>query len=163
MVDFQEVYNLYFRDVYKYALSLSRDSTVAEEITQETFFKAMKSIGSFRGQCRLYVWLCQIAKNTYISYSQKQSRIFPEMECADESTLEEHFLNKESAFEIHKVLHRLPEPYKEVFSLRIFGELSFGQIGGLFGKSAGWARVTFYRAKQRIIEDRERAEKNERT
>lgn len=112
MVDFQEVYNLYFRDVYKYALSLSRDPTVAEEITQETFFKAMKSIGSFRGQCRLYVWLCQIAKNTYISYSQKQSRIFPEMECTDESTLEEHFLNKESAFEIHKVLHRLPEPYK---------------------------------------------------
>jgi RNA polymerase sigma-70 factor (ECF subfamily) len=88
MVDFQEVYNLYFRDVYKYALSLSRDPTVAEEITQETFFKAMKSIGSFRGQCRLYVWLCQIAKNTYISYSQKQSRIFPEMECTDESTLE---------------------------------------------------------------------------
>ena len=153
MVDFQEVYNLYFRDVYKYALSLSRDPTVAEEITQETFFKAMKSIGSFRGQCRLYVWLCQIAKNTYISYSQKQSRIFPEMECTDESTLEEHFLNKESAFEIHKVLHRLPEPYKEVFSLRVFGELPFSQIGELFGKTESWARVTYHRARLRIKEE----------
>ena len=74
MADFQEVYDLYFRDVYKYALSLSRDPQVTEEITQETFFKALKSIDSFRGQCRLYVWLCQIAKNTYLTYCRKQSR-----------------------------------------------------------------------------------------
>ena len=153
MEDFQEVYNLYFRDVYKYALSLSRDPTVAEEITQETFFKAMKSIGSFRGQCRLYVWLCQIAKNTYITYCQKQTRANSEMEFSSGTTLEEHLLTKESAFEIHKVLHHLPEPYKEVFSLRVFGELPFSQIGELFGKTESWARVTYHRARLKIKEE----------
>ena len=75
------------------------------------------------------------------------------MECTDESTLEEHFLNKESAFEIHKVLHRLPEPYKEVFSLRVFGELPFSQIGELFGKTESWARVTYHRARLKIKEE----------
>ena len=153
MADFEKVYDLYFRDVYKYALSLSRSPQIAEEITQETFFKALKNIDTFRGQCRLYVWLCQIAKNTYITYCQKQSRICPEMEGSGETMLEEHFLTKESAFEIHKVLHRLPEPYKEVFSLRVFGELSFAQIGELFGKTESWARVTYHRARLKIKEE----------
>ncbi len=153
MSDFQEVYDLYFRDVYKYALSLSRDPHIAEEITQETFFKALNKIDSFRGQCRLYVWLCQIAKNTYFTYTQKQSRSIPMLETTSEETLESHLLSKESAFEIHKVLHRLTEPYKEVFSLRVFGELSFRQIGELFGKTESWARVTYHRARQKIKEE----------
>ena len=151
MTEFQAVYDRYFRDVYKYALSISRDPAVAEEITQETFFKAMKSIDSFRGQCRLYVWLCQIAKNTYITYCQKQSRASPAEEPSGES-LEDRLLTKESAFEIHKLLHRLPEPYKEVFSLRVFGELPFSQIGELFGKTESWARVTYHRARLKIKE-----------
>ncbi len=153
MSDFQEVYDLYFKDVYKYALSLSRDPGLAEEITQETFFKALRKIDSFRGQCRLYVWLCQIAKNTYYTHSQKQSRETPPAEITSDENLEENLLNKESAFEIHKVLHRLPEPYKEVFSLRIFGELSFRQIGELFGKTESWARVTYHRARLKIKEE----------
>ena len=140
MTDFQEVYDLYFKDVYKCALSLSRNEHVAEEVTQETFFKALKNIDSFRGQCRLYVWLCQIAKNTYFTYIQKQKRDAPEEEGASGESLEERLITKESAFEIHKVLHKLPEPYKEVFSLRVFGELSFAQIGELFGKTESWAR-----------------------
>ena len=150
MIDFEEVYDLYFRDVYKYALSLSRDPQVAEEITQETFFKALKTIDSFRGQCRLYVWLCQIAKNTYLTYYQKRSRTIPEVEVGSETNLEERLLTKESAFEIHQVLHRLQEPYKEVFSLRVFGELPFVQIGELFGKTESWARVTYHRARLKI-------------
>ncbi len=153
MPDFQEVYDLYFRDVYKYALSLSRDPHIAEEITQETFFKALKHIDSFRGQCRLYVWLCQIAKNTYFTYMQRQGRSAAKRECIPEESLEENLLVRESAFEIHKVLHHLPEPYKEVFSLRIFGELSFRQIGELFGKTESWARVTYHRARQKIKEE----------
>lgn len=153
MTEFQEVYDLYFKDVYKYALSLSRNPHVAEEITQETFFKALKNIDSFRGQCRLYVWLCQIAKNTYFTYSQKQSRASPAAELTSGESLEEHLLTKESAFEIHKVLHRLPEPYKEVFSLRVFGELPFSQIGELFGKTESWARVTYHRARLKIKEE----------
>lgn len=153
MAEFQEVYDLYFRDVYKYALSLSRDPDVAEEITQETFFKALKNIDSFRGQCRLYVWLCQIAKNTYLTQLQKQSRASPEVEVPSGESLEDRLLTRESAFEIHKVLHRLPEPYKEVFSLRVFGELPFSQIGELFGKTESWARVTYHRARTKIKEE----------
>ncbi|MBR1972357.1 MAG: RNA polymerase sigma factor [Oscillospiraceae bacterium] len=153
MQDFQEVYDLYFKDVYKYSLSLCRDPGLAEEITQETFFKALRNIDSFRGQCRLYVWLCQIAKNTYFTYSQKRGRSAPEQELSSGETLEDRLLTQESAFEIHKLLHRLPEPYKEVFSLRVFGELSFQQIGLLFGKTESWARVTYHRARMKIKEE----------
>lgn len=153
MTDFQKVYDLYFKDVYKYALSLSHDPHIAEEITQETFFKALKSIDSFRGQCRLYVWLCQIAKNTYFTYAGKRQREGAEQEFSSGDSMEEKLLTKETAFEIHKLLHNLPEPYKEIFSLRVFGELSFSQIGELFGKTESWARVTYHRARLKIKEE----------
>ena len=152
--EFQEVYELYFKDVYKYVLALCRDEHMAEEVTQETFFKALRSIDSFRGQCKLYVWLCQIAKNTYFSMAAKNKtdgmEEFPENA---EDALESALLTKESAFEIHRVLHELEEPYKEVFSLRVFGELSFKQIGQLFGKTESWARVTYHRARLKIKEE----------
>lgn len=151
MEDYQEIYSLYFQDVYKYVLALSRDPNLAEEITQETFFKALKSLDSFQGQCKLYVWLCQIAKNTFLSYLKKHKE--PETEEPLAHSLEEMLLNKESAFQIHQALHNLPEPYKEVFSLRVLGELSFRQIGLLFGKTENWARVTYHRARLKIKEE----------
>lgn len=153
MTDFQEVYDLYFKDVYKYALSLCRDEQTAEEVTQETFFKALKHIDSFKGQCRLYVWLCQIAKNTYFTYARKTARHTPEHEAPSGESPEDKLLEKESAFEIHRILHGLSEPYKEVFSLRVFGELSFAQIGILFGKTESWARVAYHRARLKIKEE----------
>ena len=153
MEDYQEIYTLYFQDVFKYVLALSRDPSLAEEITQEAFFKALKSLDSFQGQCKLYVWLCQIAKNTYLSYLKKHKE--PEKEETRTSSLEEMMLDKESAFLIHQALHNLPEPYKEVFSLRVLGELSFRQIGLLFGKTENWARVTYHRARLTIKEELE--------
>lgn len=156
MADFEEVYNLYFKDVYKYVLSLCREEETAQEITQETFFKALRSIDSFRGQCKLYVWLCQIAKNTYYSHAGKTSRSSFEESAAylaAEGDLEETLADREDAFRIHRILHSLPEPYKEVFSLRVFGELPFKQIGLLFGKTESWARVTFHRARLKIKEE----------
>lgn len=153
MEDYQEIYTLYFQDVFKYVLALSRDPSLAEEITQEAFFKALKSLDSFQGQCKLYVWLCQIAKNTYLSYLKKHKE--PEKEETLTSSLEEMMLDKESVFLIHQALHNLPEPYKEVFSLRVLGELSFRQIGLLFGKTENWARVTYHRARLTIKEELE--------
>ena len=152
MPEFQEVYELYFRDVYKYVLALCRDEHMAEEVTQETFFKVLKSIDSFRGQCKLYVWLCQIAKNTYFSIAAKNRRAEEVLPEETEDALERALMTKESAFEIHRLLHGLEEPYKEVFSLRVFGELSFQQIGQLFGKTESWARVTYHRARLKIRE-----------
>lgn len=155
MTDFTDVYNKYFRDVYRYALALTKNESLAEELTQETFFKALKSIEQFDGRCRLYVWLCQIAKNTYFTMYRKEIRQQQELELQDSFSFEDKLLNKETAFDIHKVLHRLEEHYKEVFSLRTFGELSFRQIGQLFNKTESWARVTYHRAKIKIREELE--------
>lgn len=151
MEDYEQIYTLYFQDVYRYVCALSRDANLAEEITQETFFKALKSLDSFRGQCRLYVWLCQIAKHTYLSHLKKRKE--PESEEPLSNSVEEMMLEKKSAFQIHQALHNLSEPYKEVFSLRVLGELSFRQIGLLFGKTENWARVTYHRARLKIKEE----------
>lgn len=153
MTDFQAVYEEYFTDVYKYVFSLCRDEHLAEEVTQETFFKALKNIDSFRGQCRLYVWLCQIAKNTYFSLATKPKDISFEDITASENGPEEALLQQDSAFAVHRILHTLEEPYKEVFSLRVFGQLSFRQIGTLFNKTESWARVTYHRARMKIKEE----------
>ena len=153
MTEFEEVYRLYFRDVYRYCLALCRDEETAEEVTQETFFKALNAIDQFDGRCRLYVWLCQIAKNTYFSMRSKKRPDGLEADIPSGESLEERLLTKESAFEIHRILHRLEEPYKEVFSLRTFGELPFKQIGELFGKTESWARVTYHRARLKIKEE----------
>lgn len=155
MTDFNEIYKLYFRDVYKYVLSLSRNEAIAEEITQETFFKALRNIDKFEGKCKLYVWLCQIAKNCYFTFvknEQKSTMLNETQETANEVNIEQSLLTKESALEIHKALHSLEEPYKEVFTLRVFGELSFQQIGILFEKTESWARVTYHRAKTKLKE-----------
>lgn len=152
MTEFQNVYELYFKDVYKYVLALCRDEHMAEEVTQETFFKALKSIDSFRGQCKLYAWLCQIAKNTYFSMAAKAQKREPG-EIPETEDPEAALLRSESAFEIHRALHALEEPYKEVFSLRVFGQLPFRKIGQIFGKTESWARVTYHRARLRIKEE----------
>ncbi len=154
MTDFGEIYNLYMKDVYKYVLAISRNPDVAEEITQETFFKALKGIDKFKGECKISVWLCQIAKNTYYSYCAKEKRRSEHIEDITFS-IEDDMMNKEAVFGLHKKLHGLPEPYKEVFSLRIFGELSFAQIAELFGKTESWARVTYYRAKLKMEDKRD--------
>ena len=154
-MDFQEVYNLYFRDVYRYAFSLCRNESVAEEITQEAFFKALAKLDTFDGKCKVSVWLCQIAKNTYISMCRKDKHLAPNTDTAlltGDAGIEENVFDQETAFAIHKVLHALEEPYKEVFSLRTFGELSFKQIAEIFGKTETWARVTYHRARLKIKE-----------
>jgi len=154
VTDFERVYDLYFRDVYRYAYSLCRSESSAEEITQETFFKALKSIDMFDGRCSVFVWLCQIAKNTYLSMVKKSGRTTGIDDCieleSDDATPEAMAITRDEAMALHRILHSLDEPYKEVFSLRTFGELSFAQIADLFGKSESWARVTYHRAKLKI-------------
>jgi RNA polymerase sigma-70 factor (ECF subfamily) len=135
-VDFDKIYQLYFKDVFIYIRSLSINEDVAEEITQETFVKALKSIDNFDGSKDIRAWLFTIAKNTYFTYYKRQ-KIFADSEVPDEipsieSSLVDHFLNEESAFLIHRFLHSMDEPYKEVFSLRVFGELPFEKIGEPF-------------------------------
>ena len=155
MEDFDKIYAEYHSEVYKFVLTLCQNPTLAEEITQESFFKALKSIDRFNGNCKLSTWLCKIARNTFYSYTKKHNRQvdYPLDAILSDENIEEQFVDKEIAYAIHKVLHKLNEPYKEVFWLRIFGELSFAQIGALFEKTESWARVTYYRAKIMIKEE----------
>ncbi|GIN91877.1 RNA polymerase subunit sigma [Siminovitchia terrae] len=135
--------------------SLSHDESIAEEITQEAFFKALKSIEKFDGSKDIRAWLFTIAKNTYFSHYKRKKRQIDLDVIEEPSTgvqIVKHLMNEEDAFTVHQFLHSMDEPYKEVFSLRTFGELPFEKIGRLFGKSSGWARVTFYRARKKIIE-----------
>jgi len=155
VAEFNDIYIQYFKDVHKYVLSLCRNENVAEEITQETFFKALKGIDSFNGKCKMRVWLCQIGKNTYYSYLEKEGKhtAYPNDEnIADGEDSLQLFISGENAFEIHKLLHNMDEPYKEVFTLRIFGDLSYSQIAELFGKTESWARVTYHRARIKLRE-----------
>lgn len=154
MAGFETIYLEHFDSVFRYTYSLCRDESLAEEITQDAFYKALENLDNFDGKCRLYVWLCQIAKNTYFTYAKKQKRYVSEPESAPTSlpilSIENMILERDTAWQLHKLLHHLQEPYKEVFSLRVFGELPFAQIGELFGKSDSWARLVFYRAKKEI-------------
>jgi len=156
---FEEIYERYFRDVYRFALGLTQDGALAEEVTQDTFFKAMKAIDRFDGSKDIRAWLFTIARNTYYSHCRARKHTLSQeelpQELLDSVRIEERIEDEESAFAIHQFLHGMEEPYKEVFSLRVFGELPYEKIGRLFGKSANWARVTFYRAKLQIIEHME--------
>lgn len=159
MKQIEELYNNYFHDVYLYLKSLSKSDELAEEITQETFFKAIKSVNSFKGDCDIRVWLCQIAKNTFLTHKKKSCRFSEEeipQDLPDRSvSVEDRLEDAQQTMTIHRILHKLGEPHKEVFTLRIFGELSFRQIGEIFGKTESWARVTFHRAKLKIIDELE--------
>ena len=154
-MEFEQIYTTYFRDVYLYICKLSNNEHIAEEITSETFFKAMKSIDNFRGDCDIRVWLCQIAKNCYYSYIKKANRTecIDNVEIAEQGvSFEEQLFRHDTAIQIQKILHDVPEPYKEVFMWRVYAELSFKQIGQIFGKSENWACVTYHRTRNILKE-----------
>ncbi len=155
MLGIDQIYREYFSDVYKYLLVLTKNEHLAEEITQETFFKALRSIDKFKGDCSVYSWLCQIAKNTYFTHLKKEKKADKNTADNSETYIENGFFqieDSESAFLIHSALHNLDEPYKEVFYLKFFTELSYNQIAQLFNKSESWARVTYHRAKLKLKE-----------
>lgn len=159
MTDFEKVYKEYFNDVYLYIKRLSGDEHIAEEITSETFFKALKSIDSFRGECEIRVWLCQIAKNSYYTYIKKNSKIqnVDEAELLNlpdnKNSVADEVINRAEVLEISKILNEMSEPYKEVFMWRVYAELSFKEIAGIFNKNENWACVTYHRARK-MIKDR---------
>ena len=158
-MEFEQIYSTYFESVYRYIWKLSCDEHIAEEITSETFLKAMKSIEDFRGDCDMRVWICQIAKNTYYSYMKKSHRMVSvdeiEIQSITDSNafIEEQIGIQEEIRQIRKILHMMSDPYKEVFMWRVFGEMSFKEIGALYGKTDNWACVTYHRARK-MIQDR---------
>lgn len=162
MREFEGVYQAYFGDVYRCALRLTEgDNALAEDLTSDCFLKAMTAIEGFRGECELRVWLCQILKRLYVDELRRRQRRptaeLPE-ELPDPEDLEERFISGSEAMRAHQALHQLPEPYLEVFSLRVMGGLSFKQIAGLFGRSDNWASVVYHRARRRLMDELEEEE-----
>ncbi len=155
MSAFEELYKQYYSQVYFYVLGLCRNEHIAEEITQETFFKVLKKMDTFKGECKVNVWMIQIAKNTFYNYCrEKKFALESSLDGVEtERTIEEKIIDQEAAGQIHVILHRMQEPYKEVFWMRTFGELSFKEIGSIHGKTESWARVTYHRAKLMIKEE----------
>ncbi|MBO4938787.1 MAG: sigma-70 family RNA polymerase sigma factor [Oscillospiraceae bacterium] len=153
----QEVLCAEYESVYRYVLSLCRSDSEAQDLTQETFLKAMKAADHFEGNSSLYTWLCAIAKNLWLNKCRKEQRVVSSSSCErplpdNAVSPEQYVIDQDLSMRVHQVLHELNEPYKEVFSLRVFGQLSFGQIAQLFSKTESWARVTFHRARKMIIE-----------
>ena len=155
MLDFEMVFRENNQFVFRFLMKLCGDVSLAEELTQETFFRAYMNISALRNEEKVAVWLCQIAKNTYFAWFNEQKRKQPiSQPISADSTpdIAELFEEKELAGRAFSVLHALEEPYKEVFMLSVFGGLSLKDISAMFAKSESWARVTYYRAKQKIME-----------
>ena len=152
--EFEKIYAKYYQSIYRYLLTITKNSNIAEEITQETFYKALKNIKKYDSKYQMFTWLCNIAKNTYYS-SYKKNKRYEELNDNirdNEKEIINKIIDSETNEELLKIVHNLEEPFKEVFTLRVYGELSFKQIGNIFNKTESWARVTFYRSKIRIKE-----------
>ena len=158
MDEFEEIYHRFQPDVYRFLLRLTGyEKLTAEELTQETFYQAIRTIDRFDGTCRISTWLCGIAKNVLLTYRRKH----PQHEDIDDLAIpvesaEKALVDSAERVELLKMLHALAEPYREVMYLRIFGNLSFREIGAIHEKTENWARVTYYRGKEKLRKELEK-------
>ena len=145
MQDIEKIYKEYFETVHKYLFCLTSNNDISEELTQETFCKAVKKIGTYKGECKISVWMCQIAKNLW----------FDEFNLIDTqalSTPEEQVIVNEEKFSLYKKMQKLDDKTRRVIYLRITGKLGFKEIGNILNQTENWARVTFYRGKNQLKE-----------
>lgn len=155
MQDIEQIYKEYFETVNKYLFCLTQNNDISEELTQETFYRAVKKINTYRGECKISVWLCQIAKNLWYDYCRKNKKLMNEDEIfsiQEMNTLEEKVISNDEKISLYKKMQNLDEKTREVMYLRITGELSFKEIGVILNKTENWARVTFYRGKNKLKE-----------
>lgn len=159
----KKIYEDNARAVYKYLFCLTHDADISEELTQETFYQATKGIDGFRGECKISVWLCQIAKRLWYKELKRRKEV-PLSEMTEEvvsfTNIENEYLLNVEKVEVFRMLHQFDEATREVMYLRLTGELSFAEIGNIMGKTENWARVTFYRGKQKLMKGREEWNKN---
>lgn len=157
MQNIEEIYNKYARIVYKYIFCMTKDEDLAEEIVQDTFLTAVEKIDSFKGESKISTWLCQIAKYKWYERLKKHKKELPledlEKNQSLENILEEDLLNKENRKELFKKMQKLDEQTRNVMYLRILGDFNYDEIADIMGKTPNWARVTFFRGKQKIKEE----------
>lgn len=156
MQNMEQIYIQYFETVNKYLFCLTHNNDISEELTQETFYKAVKKIDTYKGECKMSVWLCQIAKNLWYDYCKKNKKVISVeeelFEAYSSDTTEEKIILNDEKISLFRKLQKLDEKTREVIYLRITGELSFKEIGIILNKTENWARVTFYRGKNQLKE-----------
>ena len=156
MQNIEQIYEEYFETVNKYLFCLTHNKDISEELTQETFYRAIKKIGTYKGECKISVWLCQIAKNLWYDQCRKNKKVInQENELFNEqalNTLEEQVISNDEKVSLYKRMQKLDEKTREVLYLRISGELSFKEIGIILNRTENWASVTFYRGKNKLKE-----------
>ena len=152
----EAIYREHAQTVYRYLLARTGSPELAEELTQETFYQAVRSVNRFDGSCKVSTWLCAIAKNALRQYRRKhpQAAVLDESYPADDA-VEQGCVEKASRMELLRHLHQLSEDTREVIYLRLFGDLSFREIGDILSRSENWARVTFYRGKEKLKKELE--------
>ena len=156
MQDIKQIYEEYFETVNKYLFCLTHDNDISEELTQETFYKAVQKINTYKGKCKMSVWLCQIAKNLWYDQCRKNKKVINIEENlfdvqAPDST-ENQVISNDEKISLYKKMQKLDEKTREVIYLRITGELTFKEIATILNKTENWARITFYRGKSKLKE-----------
>lgn len=163
-MDIKQICEEYYQTVYGYLITITGgDYDLSEELTQETFYRAIKNSSKFRGDCKMSTWLCQIAKFTFYQHLDKKKRrkevsMDTVVEVTANQQIEKEYISNEQKLEIYKKIQRLESPTRDVLLLRLSGDLSFREIGEILGKTENWARVTFYRGKQMIGKELEKDE-----
>ena len=157
MQDIEKIYEEYFETVNKYLFCLTHNNDISEELTQETFYKAVKRINTYKGECKMSVWLCQIAKNLWNDQCRKNKKILNTTDIdlsniESQDKVEEEVVSNDEKVSLYKKMQLLDDKTREVMYLRITGELSFKEIGVIMNKTENWARVTFYRGKSKLKE-----------
>ena len=162
MQDMEKIYKKYSEIVYKYVFCLTGNEDITEEIVQETFLVAVKDINKFRGECKISTWLCQISKYIWYKKLKKQKKEIPldilKNTLFVDETIEENFCNKERKIQLLKKMQDLDEDTKNVMYLRIFGNFEYSEIAEIMNKTSNWARVVFFRGKQKLKEELENGE-----
>ncbi len=160
--EMDDVYRTYERMIYRYLFCLTRDRSLSEELTQETFLQAVKHVDSFRGECKMNVWLCQIAKRLWYKELKKRKQVtllpVDDAPLISPQDVEGEYIKKADHTAFYQKLQCLDPATREVFYMHLTGELSFEEIGDILGKTGNWARVTFYRGKQKLRKEWEQDE-----
>ena len=161
MAPIRKVYEEYAKSVYRFLLSLTESEDWAEELLQETFYQALQHISKFEGKCSLYTWLCQIGKNAWYKECRRKKRFSDEniedlVLASKEPSVDSQVIEKLEYAKMRKAILKLEEPYRDVLILHIYGEIKLSEIANIYGKSESWAKVTFFRAKQKIIQEVQR-------
>jgi RNA polymerase sigma factor (sigma-70 family) len=161
MQSMDEIYRMHGQTIYRYLLTLTGDEHAAEELTQETFYQAIRSIDRFDGNCKVTTWLCGIAKNLFHAWQRKQWKTPEPLDetMPDYRSTEPAVLQRLEYLALLQQIHTMPELTREVMYLRLFGQLSFKEIGEVLGRTENWARVTYYRGKETLKKEMTKDEK----